>query len=76
MGVQVQDIGAGGLGDHINHIFEPFYGIPRIEKGTGLGLFIAKTLVQAHSGSVPLIIRIKVSQVYGSGFPLFFPVKY
>jgi len=38
--------------DHIAHIFDAFYRVPGTEKGSGLGLSIAKTIVKAHGGEI------------------------
>jgi signal transduction histidine kinase len=48
--VEVRDEGPGIPADKQAHIFEPFY--TTREKGTGLGLPLAKKLVEAHRGSL------------------------
>jgi signal transduction histidine kinase len=55
VGVSVSDRGNGIPPDAIEHLFERFY---RVEgagagvKGAGLGLFICKSLVEAHGGQI------------------------
>src|SRR5581483_7487139 len=53
--VSVSDHGNGIPPEHLEHLFERFY---RVEgagvgvKGAGLGLFIVKSLVQSHGGTI------------------------
>jgi len=50
--IEISDQGKGIAQDQLNHIFEPFYS--RREGGTGLGLTVVKTIVEAHSGEVAI----------------------
>lgn len=59
--VRVGDSGAGITEDHIPHLFDAFYRVNREITGSGLGLSIAKTIVEAHGG------KIWVESVYGQG---------
>jgi signal transduction histidine kinase len=57
--VQVQDTGAGIAPEDIPHVFERFYRGERSRQrkeatGMGLGLAIARALVQAHNGQIGL----------------------
>ncbi len=58
---QVIDTGVGIPENHIPYIFDAFYRVSRDTKGSGLGLSIAKTIVEAHGG------RIWVASVPGEG---------
>jgi len=49
---QVQDTGVGISPEHMPYIFDPFYRIKRDHKGSGLGLSIAKEIVEAHGGRI------------------------
>jgi signal transduction histidine kinase len=49
--VSVSDTGAGILPDDLPHIFDRFYKSPD-SRGTGLGLTIARNLIQAHGGEI------------------------
>ena len=61
--VKVSDNGIGIAREHLPHVFERFYKVDRSRRdgGIGLGLAIAKHLVQAHGGD------IKVESVEGEG---------
>ncbi|MBN1222018.1 MAG: response regulator [Candidatus Aminicenantes bacterium] len=71
--VDVADTGIGIDQKHLPFVFDQFYRVDRKEgqkiKGTGLGLCIAKKIVEAHEGS------IQVTSVFGEGstFSVFLP---
>ena len=52
--IEVSDKGAGIPPDRVPGLFKPFHRAtgPRGAKGTGLGLYIVKTLAEMHGGSV------------------------
>jgi two-component system sensor histidine kinase KdpD len=53
--VDVEDEGPGVAVDDLVRIFEPYYRAPstaQLERGTGLGLAVVKSLVEAHGGSI------------------------
>ncbi|HEX9074234.1 MAG TPA: HAMP domain-containing sensor histidine kinase, partial [Anaerolineae bacterium] len=61
--IEVRDTGPGIAPDHLPHIFERFYrgDESRSGAGSGLGLSIAKELVQAQNGS------LSISSEFGRG---------
>jgi signal transduction histidine kinase len=71
--VEVHDSGAGIAEEHMNHIFERFYraDTARTSSGFGLGLSIAKAIVEAHHGSIGVI----ATEGLGSCFYVEFPGK-
>ncbi len=50
--VSVSDSGSGIASEHHQEIFEDFVRVDRTSSGMGLGLAIAKRLVQAHRGKI------------------------
>lgn len=71
--ISVADTGHGIEPQDIEHLFERFYRIPGSEaaEGTGLGLSVAKTIVEQHNG------RIEVDSTIGKGttFSLYLPLS-
>jgi signal transduction histidine kinase len=69
--ISVADTGPGIPKDALARIFEPYWQVQKTRSGMGLGLFIAKTLVETHGG------KIWVQSVPGRGTTFYFtlPVK-
>lgn len=59
--IQVRDTGIGIEAKHLPHIFEPFYRVISEVEGTGLGLPIARQIVEMHGG------RLEVQSEPGVG---------
>jgi signal transduction histidine kinase len=72
--ISVQDRGIGIDKSEVPHIFEPFYRSPAVSAaqihGTGLGLPIAKSIVEATNGKLTVESKLGV----GSTFTLHLPV--
>ena len=50
--VQVRDTGIGIPEDQLQYVFDTFYRASSEGKGSGLGLSIARTIVEAHKGEI------------------------
>jgi signal transduction histidine kinase len=52
--IEVIDQGPGIPPEHIAHLFERFYRMPQSNniRGTGLGLYISRRIVEAHGGEI------------------------
>ncbi len=68
--ITVRDNGAGIPGEHLDHIFEPFYTTKRMGRsGTGLGLAIVWNTITDHNG------KIRVENKHpGAAFEISLPV--
>lgn len=71
--VKISDNGAGIEPQNINKIFEPFITIPTefSVKGTGIGLFVSKEILEKHGGTIT--VRSK-GKNYGSTFLISIPI--
>jgi len=38
--------------DELPHVFEPYWSAKQHEQGTGLGLYIANAIIEAHGGTI------------------------
>jgi len=65
----IADTGSGIAPEMLNTMFEPFFST-KGEKGTGLGLWIVKGIVENHSGS----IRVRSKPGQGTVFRVEIPV--
>jgi len=54
--ITVQDFGTGISADDMSHIFDPYFTTRR--KGTGLGLPIAKTIIEGLGGSITITSQL------------------
>ena len=68
--VHISDTGEGIPPDKIKRIFDPFFSTRR-EKGTGLGLYIVKKLVERNGGLVEVASQVG----RGTTFTLEFPIS-
>jgi signal transduction histidine kinase len=50
--VSVADTGPGIPDEALSRIFEPYWQVRKTRTGMGLGLFIAKTIVESHGGRI------------------------
>ena len=68
--ISVRDTGSGIAPEDLDHIFEPFYTTKTSEKGTGLGLATAYTVVQRHGG----VITVSSEVGQGTEFQVYLPM--
>jgi signal transduction histidine kinase len=67
--IEVEDRGPGIPSEHLPHLFERFFRVPihaGVARGTGLGLYICRKIVEAHGG------LIGVDSPSGSGARFYF----
>lgn len=73
--IEVEDSGPGIPAEHVPHLFERFYRVPDQKsavRGTGLGLYICRKIIEAHSG------EIGVHSEEGAGTRIYFtlPIRH
>ena len=71
--ISVADEGIGMSADDVEHVFDPFRrgaGVTRSIPGAGLGMFVARRIVEAHGGT----IAVESVQGAGSTFTVRLPV--
>ena len=71
--IAVQDTGVGIPEESLSRLFERFYRVPGTEnvvRGTGLGLVIAKSLVEAHEGTMEVASTVGVGTTFTITLPL------
>ena len=68
--VEIQDDGTG-IPDHVRaRLFEPFFTTKPVGKGTGQGLALVRTIVEAnHQGLVALETNVGVGSIFRLSFP-------
>ncbi len=60
--VEVKDNGPGIPPEHLAHLFERFYRVPSdsAARGTGLGLYISRKIIEAHGGEIGVMSELGV----------------
>jgi signal transduction histidine kinase len=70
--VEVEDTGAGISSDNLDRIFEPFF-TTKQNTGTGLGLWIAREIIQKHRGTISVRSECRPGEQSGTQFSIFLP---
>jgi signal transduction histidine kinase len=66
--ITIQDSGTGISADDMGHIFDPYFTTRR--KGTGLGLPIAKNIIEGLGGTITVTSRVGEGTAIGLDLPL------
>jgi signal transduction histidine kinase len=67
--VRVADSGCGVAAEHLAHIFDRFWQVPGTRRGAGLGLAIAKGIVEGHGGTITVESTPGVGTTFTCTFP-------
>ena len=67
--VRIADNGSGIPPDKIEQIFHPFYTTKAPGKGTGLGLFIVKQVVERNKGTIDCESQLGLGTTFTLKFP-------
>jgi signal transduction histidine kinase len=72
--IEVIDEGPGIAVEHTPHLFERFYRVPQqtSKRGTGLGLYICRKIIEAHSGEIGVKSEIGKGTIFYFTLPLNF----
>jgi signal transduction histidine kinase len=57
--LSVADTGSGIPEDVLMRVFEPYWQVQKTRSGMGLGLFIAKTIIEGHGGRIWVESRVR-----------------
>src|SRR5262249_20496945 len=69
VGLRVSDTGSGIAPENIAHIFDPFFTTKEVGHGTGLGLSVARRIVEEHDGWIEAANR----EESGAAFTIWLP---
>ncbi len=70
--VVVEDDGAGIAAENLERVFEPFF-TTKQNTGTGLGLWVAKEIIQKHGGTISVSSSHGPGGEHGTRFSVFLP---
>ena len=68
--IDVADTGPGMEGETLDKIFNPLFTTKEPGKGTGLGLFVVKHIVDEYHGSIDVVSELGKGTVFRVHFPL------
>jgi signal transduction histidine kinase len=68
--IRFSDTGPGVPQEHLDHIFEPFYTTKDVGSGTGLGLPVARRIIEEHGGW----LEARNMPAGGAAFTVYLPV--
>lgn len=76
--VEVKDFGPGIPTEHIPHLFERFFRVPgeaSTVRGTGLGLYICRKIIEAHGGKIGVHSKVDEGSTFYFTLPAIKPTE-
>jgi signal transduction histidine kinase len=70
--ITILDTGSGIAPQHRKNLFQPFF-TTKEDVGTGLGLWITRSIVEKHGGSIRVKSRNGANE-HGTAFSIFLPL--
>ena len=71
--IRVSDTGIGIAAEHVDHVQQPFAQVEgafqRRYQGSGLGLYLTKSIVEAHDGTIAFESELEVGTTVTLTFP-------
>lgn len=77
--IEIKDEGIGIKKEEINRIFQRFYRgkheVVRQAEGSGVGLYLARKILEEQGGNITVVLPVGSKQVKGSTFAIMLPLK-
>lgn len=77
--IDIKDEGIGIKKEEINRIFQRFYRgkheVVRQAEGSGVGLYLARKILEEQGGNITVVLPVGIKQVKGSTFAIMLPLK-
>lgn len=77
--IEIKDEGIGIKKEEINRIFQRFYRgkheVVRQAEGSGVGLYLARKIIEEQGGNITVVLPVGGKQVKGSTFAIMLPLK-
>lgn len=67
--IDIKDNGCGIAEENLTKIFSPFFTLKKGSEGTGLGLGISKTIIDAHNGSITVDSELGIGTTFTITLP-------
>lgn len=77
--IEIRDEGIGIKKEEVNRIFQRFYRgkheVVRQAEGSGVGLYLARKIIEEQGGNITVVLPVGGKQVKGSTFAIMLPLK-
>lgn len=68
--ISVRDSGKGIAPENLDKIFERYYKADQDSRGTGIGLFFSKSIIELHHGQISVVSELKKGSCFTISLPL------